>query len=79
MSWDNRNQWHVDHIKPLCAFDLTDPEEQAAAFHYSNLQPLWALDNMRKGGRWQPAETKNKAEKRERRFPGLAVADLVFR
>jgi len=54
MSWDNRNQWHVDHIKPLCAFDLTDPEQQAAAFHYSNLQPLWALDNMRKGGRWQP-------------------------
>ena len=42
------------HIKPLCAFDLTDPEQQAVAFHYSNLQPLWALDNMRKGGRWQP-------------------------
>jgi hypothetical protein len=53
MSWDNRNEWHVDHIKPLCAFDLSDPEQQAAAFHYSNLQPLWALDNMRKGGRWQ--------------------------
>jgi hypothetical protein len=53
MSWDKRNQWHVDHIKPLCAFDLTDPEQQALAFHYSNLQPLWALDNMRKGGRWQ--------------------------
>jgi hypothetical protein len=54
MSWDNRNQWHIDHIKPLCAFDLTDPEQQAVAFHYSNLQPLWALDNMRKGRRWQP-------------------------
>jgi len=53
MSWDNRNQWHVDHMKPLCAFDLTDAEHQAVAFHYSNLQPLWALDNMRKGGRWQ--------------------------
>ena len=54
MSWNNRNQWHVDHIKPLYAFDLTDPEQQAVAFHYSNLQPLWALDNMRKGGRWKP-------------------------
>ena len=54
MSWDNRNEWHLDHIKPLCAFDLTDPEQQAVAFHYSNLQPLWAVDNMRKGGRWQP-------------------------
>lgn len=54
MSWGNRSQWHIDHIKPLCAFDLTDPEQQAVAFHYTNLQPLWALDNMRKGGRWQP-------------------------
>ena len=53
MSWDNREQWHVDHIKPLCVFDLTDPEQQAVAFHYSNLQPLWAVDNMRKGRRWQ--------------------------
>jgi hypothetical protein len=57
MSWDNRNQWHIDHIKPLCAFDLTDPEQQAVAFHYSNLQPLWAVDNMRKGRRWQPGHT----------------------
>jgi hypothetical protein len=52
MSWDNRSRWHIDHIKPLCAFDLTDPKQQAVAFHYSNLQPLWAVDNMRKGGRW---------------------------
>ena len=59
MSWDNRKQWHVDHIKPLCAFDLTDPEQQAVAFHYTNLQPLWALDNMRKGRRWQPERTEN--------------------
>jgi hypothetical protein len=56
MSWQNYGAkgWHIDHIKPLCAFDLTDPEQRAVAFHYSNLQPLWALDNMRKGGRWQP-------------------------
>jgi hypothetical protein len=56
MSWDNRNQWHIDHIKPLCAFDLTDPEQQALAFHYTNLQPLWAGDNMRKGGRYGGVE-----------------------
>lgn len=56
MSWQNYGAkgWHIDHIKPLRAFDLTDPGQQAVAFHYSNLQPLWALDNMRKGGRWQP-------------------------
>lgn len=53
MSWENRSQWHVDHIKPLCTFDLTKPEQQAVAFHYTNLQPLWAIDNLRKGGRWQ--------------------------
>lgn len=58
MSWDNRSQWHVDHIKPLCAFDLTDPGQQALAFHYANLQPLWASDNMRKGGRYGAAEAK---------------------
>ena len=54
----------MDHIKPLCAFDLTEPEQQALAFHYTNLQPLWASDNMRKGGRYDAAETtlRSKAE-----------------
>lgn len=51
MSWDNKGDWHVDHIKPCAAFDLTDPEEQKKCFHYTNLQPLWALDNMRKGAK----------------------------
>jgi hypothetical protein len=52
MSWDNwpRNGWHVDHIKPLSAFDLTDPKQVKEACHYSNLQPLWASDNISKGG-----------------------------
>lgn len=40
--------WHVDHIKPCAKFDLTDPEQQKACFHFSNLQPLFALDNLRK-------------------------------
>lgn len=51
MSWDNRREWHIDHIIPLAKFDLTDPEQQAAAFHYTNLQPLWARDNIRKGAK----------------------------
>jgi len=46
MSWDNYGEWHVDHIRELCDFDLTNPKEQAAAFHYSNLRPLWAVENM---------------------------------
>jgi hypothetical protein len=50
MSWENwsREGWHLDHKKPLCDFDLTNPEEFAEACHYSNYQPLWAIDNLRK-------------------------------
>ena len=54
MSWGNYGRWHVDHIKPCCSFDLTKPEEQAACFHYTNLQPLWAEDNFKKSGRYTP-------------------------
>ena len=49
MSWDNHGQWHIDHIKPLASFDLTDPEKFMEACHYTNLQPLWAKDNLSKG------------------------------
>jgi len=50
MSWENygRNGWHIDHIKPCASFNLTDPQQQKKCFHYSNLQPLWAADNIRK-------------------------------
>jgi hypothetical protein len=51
MSWDDRSAWHIDHIRPCASFDLTDPEQQKECFHYSNLQPLWALDNIKKGAR----------------------------
>jgi len=50
MTWDNYGSaWHVDHIIPLAAYDLTDPEQQRQAFHYTNLQPMWAHENMAKG------------------------------
>lgn len=56
MIWDNYGHyslkgpitWHIDHIIPCAAFDLTDPEQQRRCFHYSNLQPLWAPDNLQK-------------------------------
>jgi hypothetical protein len=51
MSWDNYGQWHVDHIKPCCSFDLSRPEEQKTCFHHTNLQPLWAEENFKKSGR----------------------------
>lgn len=51
MSWSNRNEWHVDHIKPLSSFDLTNREQFLKACHYTNLQPLWAIENLRKGNK----------------------------
>ena len=50
MTRENHGKWHVDHIRPCVSFDLTDPEQQKKCFHYTNLQPLWALDNIKKGG-----------------------------
>lgn len=48
MSWENYGEWHVDHKRPCASFDLTKEEEQKLCFHYTNLQPLWALDNIKK-------------------------------
>lgn len=55
MNWDNYGfyGWHVDHIKPCAKFDLSKPEEQRKCFHYSNLQPLWAEENLSKGDNYE--------------------------
>lgn len=46
MNWNNYGKvWHIDHIQPCASFDLSNPDEQARCFHFSNLQPLRALDN----------------------------------
>ena len=47
MSWENYGKWHLDHIKPLCI--AKDNEEALLLNHYTNLQPLWAEDNLKKG------------------------------
>ncbi len=59
MSWENRSQWHIDHIRPCANFDLTDIEQQKICFHWSNLQPLWAKDNLRKGKRMNELKYNN--------------------
>jgi hypothetical protein len=51
MSWDNYGLygWHIDHIIPLCS--ANDENELIKLFHYTNLQPLWAEDNLKKNGK----------------------------
>ncbi len=53
MSWDNYGLWHMDHIKPCSKFDLSKKSEQLKCFNYTNLQPLWAEDNRRKGNKYE--------------------------
>ena len=51
MTWDNwtTDGWHIDHVIPLASFDLSSEEEFKRAVHHTNLQPLWALENVQKG------------------------------
>jgi len=49
MCWENYGHWHIDHVRPVCSFQ---PDEWESINHYTNLQPLWANDNIQKGGKW---------------------------
>ena len=49
MTWENQRTWHIDHMMPCASFDLEDPEQQRRCFHYTNLQPMWASENISKG------------------------------
>jgi hypothetical protein len=59
MSWDNYGlysydgpTWQIDHVRPLSSFDLTTPEQVQLACHYTNIQPLLAKDNIKKGDKY---------------------------
>lgn len=54
MSWENYGYygWHIDHIRPVASFDMTDEAQQRECFHWTNLEPLWAEDNFRKQAKW---------------------------
>jgi hypothetical protein len=53
MMWSNYGicGWHIDHIKPCSKFEFNNIEDIKNCFHYTNLQPLWAIDNIRKGNK----------------------------
>ncbi len=53
-SWDNMDDWHIDHIRPVSSFNFTttDCEDFKKCWALNNLQPLWAKDNMSKGDKW---------------------------
>ena len=53
MNWDlfKNGKIHIDHIKPLASYNLTNIVQQREAWHYSNLQPLWKEDNIKKGAK----------------------------
>jgi len=54
MTWENynRNTWHIDHIKPLSLAKNMDDIIRLKLMHYTNLQPLWAGDNIRKSNKY---------------------------
>lgn len=49
MTWDNHGEWHIDHVRPVASFAQ---DELHLMNHISNLQPLWAKDNLQKSDKW---------------------------
>jgi hypothetical protein len=49
MCWENYGEWHIDHRRPVSSFTL--PEQVRECWALTNLQPLWAADNLKKGSR----------------------------
>lgn len=57
MNWDNHGEWHIDHVKPIASFDLTNKTELINCWSLSNLQPLWGIDNLIKGKKYYPIKS----------------------
>jgi len=76
MTWDNYGDWHVDHIKPCALFDMLLADQQEACFHYTNLQPLWRPDNIRKGASYDEVTSSLIAASAEAGDKSVAVAAI---
>lgn len=55
MTWENYGQWHVDHIKPISL--ARNEQEVIELNHYTNLQPLWASENIKKSNKYEEANS----------------------
>lgn len=55
MTWENYGKWHIDHIIPRSSVKDVDSPEFKKIWRLENLQPLWALDNIRKNARYDHA------------------------
>lgn len=70
MSWKNVGDWHIDHKRPRSLFTYKSPNDREfkACWALSNLQPLWAVDNMSKGARlnWKPVPKSSRRMPRNR-------------
>lgn len=58
MTWQNQGHWHIDHKIPCNAFDTSNIAEATAMWHYKNLQPMWAKDNILKSDHYDEENKK---------------------
>lgn len=53
MTWENRKEWHIDHIRPCASFDFAEKSDALICFNWKNLRPVFARVNTRKGSKWR--------------------------
>ena len=68
MTWENRGEWHIDHSIPLATAETE--ADIVRLNHYTNLQPLWAEDNLRKGDKVITTQKEENGICESRRKPG---------
>ena len=56
MTWENHGEWQIDHFKARSRFDPTNEEEKYKCWHYTNLQPMWASENISWGNKKKPGD-----------------------
>ena len=70
MHWGNHASgskgWHIDEIRPVTTFDLTNKDQQLVCFNWRNRQPLWGSDNISKSNKWTPEMEREWVEKMRR-------------